>query len=301
MVESCALLPAGSYGLNCPGNLYDVVYACAPDFSFCWFVSASCAACAATPPPTPSTSQLPCADVNFTQTGIQCTVAWSTEVSATIPPVSASYKPFPRGIVYDPMHFTLGNLVTQDWQCSPAIDGWDPINWVPSPDYRNLVFCLRWREVKNPEPAQDPAPGWVYWIWDERPWGAPPSTLSQLPAADHTYVTSSAEKPANGVGNLPAYQVQVHTFWVVDWKETWEHAIHSCFYTGNSQDVCQGQTGYAQDTEWNRGGRNGTADLRAYGNPHFWADSTLIRMSWGAELDVLPVPVIEVQGVIQNP
>ncbi len=302
MVENCAALPPGSYGLNCPGNLYDVVYACAPDYSFCWFVSVSCASCVApTPQPPPTVNPLPCADVNFTQTGIQCTVGWSTEVSAKIPPVGVSYTPFPRGIVYDALHFTLAALVTQAWQCSDTVDGWDPINWAPSPDYRNLVFCLRWREVKNPEPAEDPAPSWAYWIWDERPWGAPPSTLSQQQTADHTYVTSSAQKTANGVGNLGAYQVQVHTYWVVEWKESWEHATHSCAYTGNDTDVCDGQSGYARTTEWNSAGRKGTADLREYGSPHFWDDSTLIRTPWGKEMNVLPVPVIEVQGVIEKP
>ncbi len=303
LISSCALLPPGSYGMTCPNNLYDLVYACAPGYSFCWFVSASCAAgCATTTPqPSPTTNQLPCADVNFTQNGIQCTVGWSTEVSAKIPPVGVGYTPFPRGIVYDAMHFTIAALVTQDWQCSDTVDGWDPLNWAPSPDYRNLIFCVRWRQVKNPDPNQDPAPGWVEWIWDERPWGSPPATLAQQQTVDHTYVTSSAEKATNGLGNRPAYQVQAHTFWVVDWKENWEHAIHNCVYTGNPQDTCSGQSGYAQTTEWVPASRKGTADLRAYGSPHFWADSTLIRTPWGAQMNVLPVPVIEVQGVIEQP
>lgn len=301
LTATCTVFAPGSYGMNCPGNLYDVVYACGPGFSFCWFVSASCASCVVpTAMPTQNANPLPCADVNFTRDGIQCTIGWDRRVVAKIPPIVVSYAPFPRGIVYDAMQFTLPSLVTQGWQCSDPLHGWDPLAWAPSGDFRQLVFCLRWRQVKRPDPIIDPAPAWAEWYWDEREWGNPKSNLNQRREAVHTYVTSSAEKPANGFNDLPSYQVRVRTFWVVEWKENWERRTEECVFTGNPADVCNGQTSVRKQTEWEAEGRGGTVDLRYYGSPHFWTDSTLVKTPWGTTLDVLPVPVIEVQGVIEK-
>lgn len=302
LTSYCYALPPGSYGMSCPGNLYDIVYACGPGYSFCWYVSVTCASCIApTAMPTRNVNPLPCADVDFSQGGIQCTIGWDRRVSAKIPPVPVSYAPFPRGIVYDPMQFTLPPLITQSWQCSDPLDGWDPLAWAPSDGYRQLVFCLRWRQIKHPEPSIDPAPGWAEWYWDERAWGNPKSDLSQTREAAHMYVTSSAEKPTNGMNSLPSYQVRVRTFWVVEWKENWERRIEECVFTGNPSDVCKGQPSSRVDVSWVAEGRAGTVDLRYYGSPHFWTDSTLIQTPWGEKKNVLPVPVIEVQGVIKKP
>lgn len=298
----CHPLPAGSYGLNCPGNLYDVVYACGPGFSFCWFVSVNCAACVTpTAAPPGTVGELPCADVNFSQNSIQCTIGWDRRVSARVPPVPVTYSPYPRGVVYDPMQFTLPALIVQGWQCSSPLDGWDPIAWAPADGFRKLTFCLRWKQVKYPQPEQDPAPAWAEWYWDERAWGEPKSDLSRRREAQHAYVTSSAEKPTNGVDARPSYQVRVRTFWVVEWNETWERETTKCVYTGNPDDVCNGQPSARKETRWVPEGRDGTVDLRFYGSPHFYTDSTLVETPWGARLQVLPVPVIEVQGVIEKP
>lgn len=302
LISDCQVLPPGSYGMNCPGNLYDIVYACGPGYSFCWYVSVTCASCIVpTAPPTTNVNPLPCADVDFSQGDIQCTIGWDRRVSAKIPPVPVSYTPFPRGIVYDPLQFTLPPLITQAWQCSEPLDGWDPLGWAPSADYRHLVFCLRWRQVKHPEPVQDPAPEWAEWYWDERAWGNPKSDLSQTNTATHIYVTSSAEKPSNGLNSLPSYQSLVRTFWVVEWKENWERRIERCVHTGNPSDMCNGRSEEIKEVIWIPEGRDGIADLRYYDSPHFWSDSTLIQTPWGETMNVLPVPVIEVQGVIKKP
>jgi hypothetical protein len=142
-------------------------------------------------------------------------------------------------------------------------------------------------------------------VWDERSWGQPKEDASRSQLTEHTYVTSSAQKPENGPGNLPAYQVQAHSYWVIDWRMTWEHAFRwtDCRRTGNRTDFCDGRSGYevVNHVEWQAESDDGTADLRNYGAPHFYADSTLIRTPDGRTMDILPVPVIEVQGVIGNP
>jgi len=296
----CVPLGNGDFGMTCPKNMYDILSACMPKAG-CWIVRISCAGGCTTPaPPTQTIRPIPCADVNFGGGGIQCTIGWDRRVSAKIPGVPVGYTPFPRGIVYDPMQFYLAPLVTQSWKCSDELDGWDPIAWGPSGDYRKLVFCLRWRQVKSPEPEQDPAPGWAEWFWDERAWGDPKGELSLKREASHTYVTSSADKLTNGLGNRPSYQVRVRTYWIVEWKENWERRETTCVFTGNPNDVCDGQPSARKTTEWVPEGRAGTGDLREYGGAHFWAESSRIKTPWGVEMDVLPVPVIEVQGVIEK-
>jgi hypothetical protein len=231
--------------------------------------------------------------------------SWSRYVEARIPPLPVAYLPYPRGIVYDRMQFSVGALITQAWNCSDPVDAWSPSPWAYDEDYRNLVLCLRWRQVKNPEPASDPAPGWIRWVWDERAWGDPKETVSRVGSAEHTYVTSSAQKPENGPnGNLPSYQVQVHSYWVVDWRMTWEKRFR--WYTceaGNAGDSCDGVGGRRAviHERWDPGSDAGTADLRGYGQPHFYADSTKIILPDGRTTRILPVPVIEVQGVIGAP
>lgn len=298
---NCVPLGAGDFGLACPRNMYNIRSACASNLG-CWIVYVRCAEGCITPTPSPSGNigSLPCADVDFGQGGIQCTIGWDRRVSARIPPVPVGYLPFPRGIVYDPMQFNLPPLVVQGWQCSnPPLDGWDPIGWAPSENYRKLIFCLRWRQVKHPDPIQDPSPAWAEWTWDERPWGQPKGALSFERETNHTYVTSSAEKPENGLGERPSYQVQARTYWVVEWKENWDRREEYCV-SGNANDTCKGQAGQRKQVRWVPEARAGVTDLREYGNGNFWASSTRIRTPWGAEMNVLPVPVIEVQGVIEK-
>jgi len=189
------------------------------------------------------------------------------------------------------------------------VNNWNPQTWTYDEDYRNLVFCIRWRQVRNPDPPPDPAPAWIRYVWDERAWGRA-EDYSYEPETPHVYVTSSWGKPENGMSldgspNLPAYQVQVHSFWVLDWKETWEHRVRwtDCKWTGDPDDSCEGQKKYAtqQHERWDPGNDDGTTDLRRYGAAHFYVDSTKVRTPDGRVMNVLPVPVIEVQGVIGNP
>lgn len=266
--------------------------------------------CATPTPMTIKVNPLPC-PAQFTQNGITCLIGWVRRAEARIPPVPITYSPYPRGIVNDKMEFSAPGLIVQDWACtSPPVDNWNPRSWGYDEDYRNLIFCIRWRQIAWPDPAPDPAPAWIRYVWDERAWGQPKEDASRQQVTEHHYVTSSAQKSENGPGNpigtfsLPAYQVQAHSYWVIDWRMTWEHAFRwtECRRSSNPKDVCDGQSGYESipRVEWRPESDDGTADLRNYGAPHFYADSTLVRIPDGRVLDILPVPVIEVQGVIGN-
>lgn len=229
---------------------------------------------------------------------------WERAVSARIPPIEVGYIPYPRGLVNDPMIFTAGELIVQNWNCSAPVDGWRPYPWGPDEDYRDLIVCLRWRQVNHNSPIPDPPPGWIRWEWDERPWGEPKVTVSRDNRAEHVYVSSSAQKPENGVGNLPAYQVRAVSFWIVEWQMSWKKRVR--WYTcepGGRDDVCDGQARRRVQwhERWDPGSDAGTADLRQYGRPHFYAQSTKVTVPDGRGLNVLPVPVIEVQGVIGRP
>ncbi len=258
--------------------------------------------------PTPTTikvNPLPC-PAQFTQNGISCLIGWVRRAEARIPPVPISYLPYPRGIVTDKMEFTAPGLIAQDWACtSPPVDNWNPRSWGYDEDYRNLVFCIRWRQIAWPNPSPDPAPAWIRYVWDERAWGRPQEDAARQQLTQHIYVTSSAQKTENGPANLPAYQVQAHSYWVIDWRMTWEHAYRwtECTRSSSSNSVCEGQRGYQAiaRVEWRPDSDDGTADLRNYGAPHFYADSTLVQTPDGRVMNVLPVPVIEVQGVIGSP
>jgi len=289
-----------------PSGFINIKYSCNQYTKQCTVVQVVNASNCGTPTPTTiKVNPLPC-PAGFTQTGVWCIIGWVRRAEAHIPPVPISYRPYPRGIVNDRMEFTAGNLIVQDWACtSPQVDNWNPRNWGYDEDYRNLYFCIRWRQIAWPNPSSDPAPAWIRYVWDERSWGQPKEDASRTQLTEHTYVTSSAQKPENGLGNLPSYQVQAHSYWVIDWRMTWEHAIRwsDCKRTNDKNDFCDGRSGYetVNHVEWQAESDDGTADLRNYGAPHFYADSTLIRTPDGRTMDVLPIPVIEVQGVIGNP
>ncbi|MBI3913110.1 MAG: hypothetical protein HY327_02770 [Chloroflexi bacterium] len=251
---------------------------------------------------------LPCPEIDFAlaDQSIACSESWLRQARAVVPPVPITYTPYPRGIVTDKIIFSgPAALITQNWNCSQSVNGWDPIAWTGSTEHRNFVFCLRWRQVKHPDPAPDPAPAWFYYDWDERAWGEPKWSLDFKGTQDHTYVTASAQKVENGPSNLPAYQVQVHSYWILDWRSDWEYReFHTiCARSGDPKDTCDGKNGWSVERieeHWHPASDDGTADLRRYGNPNFFLTSRKVRVPDGRAMTVLPVPVIEVQGVIQN-
>lgn len=263
-------------------------------------------------PPGPT----PCTAFSFSGTSIECNLNWLERVRATIPPTQVQYTPYPRGLNRDPMTFLAFGLVTQDWQCSPAIDGWDPQTWSANDDFADFHFCLRWRQVAPPDPQEsrdsgyggyDPAPAWADWFWDERAWGNPKQTSSAGPMVTHTYETSSADddkgfgyerKPHNGPGNRPSYQVKTTTYWIVEWYMRWKERRCRADANDDPNNVCKGQPKMIEYWIGHEDGPHGL-DLRmpGIGNAHYWSSSQSILTPDGRRLDVLPVPVIEVQGV----
>ena len=236
-----------------PTGSVNLRYSCNQITKQCTLVQVVNANNCATPVPTGiKVKPLPC-PAGFTQTGLWCLIAWVRRAEARIPSVPISYKPYPRGIVADRMEFTAPGLIVQNWACtSPQVDNWNPNSWGYDEDYRNLYFCIRWRQIAWPDPSPDPAPAWIRYVWDERSWGQPQEDASRQQVTEHTYVTSSALKLENGPANptgtfsLPAYQVQAHSYWVIDWRMTWERAYRSteCKRTRDNNDWCEGQRGY---------------------------------------------------------
>jgi hypothetical protein len=153
----------------------------------------------------------------------------------------------------------------------------------------------------------DPAPAWADWLWDERSWGNPKQSSSAGPIIAHTYETSSADdekgygyerKPHNGPDNRPSYQVRVTTYWVVDWYMRWKERRCRADPDENPNNVCKGQSEMIEYWIDRQIGPHGL-DLRSpgIGNDHYWTSSNSILTPDGRKMDVLPVPVIEVQGV----
>ncbi len=258
----------------------------------------------------------PCTTFSFSGTSLECNLNWIARVRATIPPTLVNYTPYPRGLNRDPITFLASGLVTQDWQCSRTIDGWDPETWSANDDFRSFQFCLRWRQVAPPGPEEsrnspyggyDPAPAWADWDWDERPWGNPKKSSSVGPLITHTYETSSADdekgygyqrKPHNGPDNRPSYQVKVTTYWMVEWYMKWQTRVCRKDPNEDPNNTCKGQPKMIEAWVWHDDGPNGL-DLRmpGIGNGHYWTSSGSILVPDGRQMNVLPVPVIEVQGV----
>jgi hypothetical protein len=145
--------------------------------------------------------------------------------------------------------------------------------------------------------------------------------------AAHTWLTSSFGRPANGmslsgVADLPAYQVGVETYWAPQARWEWEHwectewqectyeTEHDCNCEGEGPerhcDTCEekhtdrvcAQVGVVREH------REFMPDLRDpewCGLDHMYLASHTVRTPDGRVLTALPVPVIEVQGVIQAP
>lgn len=263
-----------------------------------------------------SPGETPCTEFSFNGTSLECNLNWITRARATIPPVQTLYSPYPRGLNRDPMAFIATGLATQDWQCSRAIDGWDPLTWSENEDFADFHFCLRWRQVAPPAPQEsrnsdyggyDPAPAWADWDWDERAWGNPKQSSSAGPIINHTYETSSADddkgygyerKPRNGPGNRPSYQVRVTTYWIVEWNMRWKVRHCRPDPDENPINTCKGQSKMIEFWIGHEDGPHGL-DLRHpdIGNAHYWTSSNSILTPDGRKMDVLPVPVIEVQGI----
>ncbi len=285
--------------------------------------------CSPTPTPVPppeATPKASCPETFATGRGWgkyeECAGGFKLSVSAAIPAYRVWYTPYPRGLVYQQMQFNGdANPIVGNYVWSEPLDNWDPVNWKYDPDFRNFRIGIRWRQVTPTTPIPDAPPCWIKWLWDERPWGEPRETCSRLaPGATHTYETSSAGKPENGPNDLPSYQVQAVTYWVLDWKWQWEqyecveqtenkfcvpnlsdgdYNLEQCTLPDGGQGHIQTQV-ICKKKDWVPHEQGGMCDLSKYGQPHTYVESYNIAANLTQPGTGLSVPVIEVQGVIQK-
>ena len=268
------------------------------------------------------------------------------EATAHARPVEVSFNPGPRSLVnMETTFYADTNLEPNDWAMSGAVDDWDPEAWEEqkskwikmdtacpgentefSPAYKNFRIGVRLQRVtpeSNYFPLKERVPCWTAWDWDERDWGSPKTSCADQsigPVVEHTYLTSSAGKPQNGMGldgvaNLPAYQVGVESYWVAHWRWEWDalecKGHTTCTYRKCKGDDAEGHcTGWEDvvahpcaQVGWTHHVKQGAIDLSEppCSNPTWFLKSHLIRTPDDRVGNALPVPIIEVQGVIENP
>lgn len=271
----------------------------------------TCEICEPTPTPRPPEppEEDECEDVVIGEEGMECISEYEISVSSTCPVPQVGRSPYPRGMVRVPNSF---------WVVAPEIGG---VAWseklpqgIPNENTRNWQLGLRWRRLYPPfanGPILDPPPPATAWDWDERPWniaaGVEKGVHSET--ATHTYLTSSWGKPRNGPDGLPSYQVTNQTYWAAEWAIRYEH--YECVEE-ERECVQRAQPNYsgcgdlepdkANDPYWqvvrrclrrewvNKFDGWHVFDLREYGNPTWWFTRQVLE----------PVPIIEVQGVIQD-
>jgi hypothetical protein len=285
----------------------------------------------------------------------KCYKDFGLEATAYAPPVEVLYNPGPRAMVAVETEFRADrDLSAPDYAWSGTVEDFDPGAWTVkdhsrswdvkagsgcpqptqrvehAPYYFDFKIGVRLLRVGPDTQLDDRPPCWVTWNWDERDWGRPQSTCGDEKMgtlAYHTWLTSSAGKPQNGMGldgiaNLPAYQVGVETYWAPqarwEWKH-WECTSHdTCTYTtthdchckhdeaGNKEcDTCTEEhtSTVCSKVEVVQEHREFMPDLRNpewCGLDHMYLKSPFVKTPDGRVLTALPVPVIEVQGVIHQ-
>jgi len=202
------------------------------------------------------------------------------------------------------------------------------------PGWRRYTFRIRFRQVGPGEPLS-PSPSFWYRVsWDERPWHAAKrgSGGTFHHRVSHSYGASSWGRPGHPfydpalgeVVRYPSYQVGIESNWVLEKEQLWEswdcvEEEHGCVECGPDEE-CPGEEchgllcepgyrcqGWCARAEW-RGHSSGVMLIpasRIGGSPYclvrgdFWT-CTIVRDarsgSWGRWL---PIPVVEVQGVIR--
>jgi hypothetical protein len=248
------------------------------------------------------------------------------QVQARIPCLAVSRSPFPRGLVSVANHFSLGGPNTrEEWSTPPLPEGipeaWRKCGDDRLPRYKNWQIGLKW--VRIGSPAWNPGaampgpypPDEAHWNFDDRPW-SPHGTTSSGNSVAHTYETSSYGLPANGPGGLPSYQVRVRTYWGLFWAAQYDERVcvewEEVCTCGNSAEYhtwrcpdCDDQHRNARQRcarcEW-RHKFDGwhPIDLTQYGSLTWYAESYKIDVPGVGCSGVLPVPIIESQGVIEK-
>jgi hypothetical protein len=250
-----------------------------------------------TPSPTPTPEPLPppcnldlgevCQEtLTLYDYGLQC-----DEARSDVPCSLVDRAPYPQGMVTvkNTFEVTGPDLGGEAWT-APEPQGY------PGGNYRNYRVGIRWRRTRPPESPD------VAWNYDERPWNVAHGLEwgERGNPVDHTYETSSWGKPENGPGEdciecLPGYQVYLQTFWRAQCASYWEH--YECV-EWDADGQCTRKDWVPRSDGWY------DVDMQALG----LSEQYYMRMPDGVDryqpqqaCGVVPVPIIEVQGVIQKP
>ncbi|MBU0495604.1 MAG: hypothetical protein KKB13_27465 [Chloroflexi bacterium] len=254
------------------------------------------------------------------------------QVQAAIPCVRVTREPYPRGLVSVPMQFTLGGPDQAEMWSNPLPEGVPPgtVSCMGQSHarYRDYQLGLKWVRIGSAAwgatGLPGPQPGAPYWTFDERSWN--PGGSASGETVMHRYETSSWGKPTNGPAGLPAYQVSLSTYWGLFWAvqyDEWQCVAgedrcvprnpdgtcrgQATAYQPWCGDLCPNQSGNArwvctacdwvhQFDGWH------LIDLRPYGSPNWYDTSQKVALPQQGVgcANVIPVPVIEAQGVIEQ-
>jgi hypothetical protein len=209
---------------------------------------------------------------------------YHVEVPLPYPAASVVRSPWPRAIAGEPEDFTATGV--------PVEAASDPLNGC-TPDITDYVLQVRLTPLQGIPPV---------WDFDERPWSHAPATGAGWEIS-HTYDTASynmsgdgstlaSDKPAigpslDGATKLPSYKVNLTLAWLVEARRTWVD-----FY------------GDRHDTGWQ------AVDLRKYGYDTPYLVTTGARdvtpppagvPKQALPAYIVPVPVIESQGILSAP
>jgi hypothetical protein len=273
-------------------------------------------------------SDIPCDDLDLSASGIQCANSWGLHVSVSVPCQRVGRQPYPRGMV------TVYNFLAFDADSSPSWnEAWSRTlgyhecldNSIShgGRDVRNLRIGLAWGR------RDDMLPYWDF--------GSAGSTRGWTARA--AWEHSSYGQPECGPGlqvgeKLPAFPVRVYTYWNAYWRMVYQYLRDErhCRYDGveasrnygncdNDHDgsidkgyvwkyeVCRDDDNHdgipddhcwtTYDSGWN------LIDLTPfYGSSYYISGATGIvptHLEPNPACNGLCIPVIEVQGVIENP
>jgi hypothetical protein len=208
------------------------------------------------------------------------------QIQVTMPYPSASVvrEPWPRAIAGQPEHFTATAVPVE--AASDPIDGC-------TPDITHFQITIRLTPLKDAPPL---------WNFDDRPWSRQPltgtgweithifDTASYNLSGDGVSLTS--DKPAigpslDGSSQLPSYKVNLSLAWLVEANRTWID-FHGLSHETGWQMVDLTQFGYDTPYLVTTGARDVTVPPPGVPKQNLPAY-------------VVPVPVVESQGILAAP
>jgi hypothetical protein len=275
-------------------------------------------------------NETPCEDLDWSATGIQCAAAYGLSASVTVPCQRISRLPYPRGLVAAPMNLTFSPGANVSWV----------EDWSSTLDYhecaaiplkkgkrmiRNYRIGLAWGRMDEMAPR---------WELQESGGGV---GYSLSVAWQKSSFFGDECGPGLGGETLPAFRGRLYTSWTAYYRVQYElqkmikecHTDGGCEERGDCRYACSrddddikewgtkevdvlcdtdddgdgipdGECWKDKDTGWV------AFDLREFGypTPYFVSNKSgpIVDTDPGyAACNGFCVPVIEVQGIIENP